>query len=129
MSRYVILRHETPADSPRPVHWDLLLETGEVLTAWALDGLPELGIVVGATRLADHRLAYLEYEGPISGNRGTVGQWDAGEFRVESATQAEWRVDLCGNRLDGILVLRRLADETHHWTAQFTTRESSPRSE
>jgi hypothetical protein len=126
MSRYVILRHETPSDAPRPAHWDLLLETGEVLTAWALDALPQVGIVVEATRLADHRLAYLEYEGPISGNRGTVGRWDSGEFRVESATQAEWRLDLCGHRLDGILVLRQHADPRHRWTAELTTRRSSP---
>jgi hypothetical protein len=35
---------------------------------------------VDAQRIADHRLAYLEYEGPISGGRGTVRRLDGGSY-------------------------------------------------
>ena len=33
-----------------------------------------------ATRLPDHRKHYLDYEGEISGNRGTVARIDAGTY-------------------------------------------------
>ena len=32
-------------------------------------------------RLADHRLDYLEYEGPVSGDRGSVRRVDGGQYR------------------------------------------------
>ncbi|MHB0957312.1 MAG: DNA polymerase ligase N-terminal domain-containing protein [Pirellulaceae bacterium] len=124
MTRYVILRHAMPSDSTRPDHWDLLLETGEMLTAWALVELPTVGTLVAATRLADHRRDYLEYEGPISENRGSVARWDAGHYRVEIQTPNRWRVDLCGMRLDGVLDLQQLADESDQWTARWEPRRS-----
>ena len=66
-----------------------------MLETWALDQVPhdwrELNLnqellaksnSVEALRIADHRLAYLEYEGPVSGNRGCVRRLDAGQYRV-----------------------------------------------
>jgi hypothetical protein len=79
-SRFVILRHEVPPEFPRPSHWDLLLEHGEVALAWALDDLPAewsaggTNSLVTAVRLPDHRLYYLDYEGPISAGRGQVSR-------------------------------------------------------
>jgi len=35
-----------------------------------------------AERLPDHRSAYLDYEGPVSGGRGTVRRVAAGELEV-----------------------------------------------
>ncbi|MHB8970881.1 MAG: DNA polymerase ligase N-terminal domain-containing protein [Pirellulaceae bacterium] len=125
MPRYVILRHETASNSPRPTHWDLMLETGSVLATWALDALPVAGNVVAATRLADHRSDYLAYEGPISENRGSVARWDEGQYGVESQTVIQWRLTMRGNRLDGILVLRRVADELDRWTVWLEAGGSS----
>lgn len=94
--RFVLLRHECPGGVPKPSHWDLMLESGGVLLTWELHELPDfwraalgcdtvrspLGRVVGvpAIRLADHRLDYLDYEGAVSNNRGTVRQIDRGEL-------------------------------------------------
>lgn len=77
-TRFVLLRHEVPADYPRGDHWDLLLERGEVCWTWALDKLsgglsPDAGPdEVDVVRLKDHRKHYLQYEGPVSENRGSV---------------------------------------------------------
>ena len=79
--RFVILEHDWPE-----LHWDLLLEWKDVLRAWRLLAHPETRQAFAATAIADHRRFYLDYEGPVSGNRGTVVRWDAGEF--------EWQVDL-----------------------------------
>lgn len=105
MPRFVILRHDHPH-----LHWDFMLETGEVLRAWRLEREPlaDAG-PIAATALADHRLMYLDYEGPVSGGRGTVTRWDAGEFLEESRGAArhgrQVRVWLLGRLASGRVVL------------------------
>lgn len=47
-------------------------------------------------RIANHRLLYLDYEGPVSGGRGHVTRWDWGEYRVSGETDSEITVDLRG---------------------------------
>jgi hypothetical protein len=86
MPRYVLLRHDTPADPDRPVHWDLMLESEGVLWTWALSEMPSANKSLDCERLADHRIAYLDYEGPISGDRGEVRRVMSGEFRFEDVS-------------------------------------------
>lgn len=115
MPRFVLLRHDFPPDFPRASHWDLMLESGDVLRTWALAELPDATRdTVDAQQLADHRLAYLDYEGPISGDRGSVRQADRGEF--ESVAQAEncWLIKLQGRTMRGQITLRRVQDD--RWT-------------
>jgi hypothetical protein len=106
MPRFVILEHDHPQ-----LHWDLMLEAGDVLRTWRLHAPPESGRIVAATPSFDHRLAYLDYEGPVSGGRGTVKRWDAGSFAPESETEAELVVQLHGRRLAGRGVLARAGEE------------------
>ena len=76
MPRFVILEHDHPE-----LHWDLMLEAGAALRAWRLARPPETpGEPIAAVALPDHRLTYLDYEGPVSGGRGAVKQWDAGHY-------------------------------------------------
>jgi len=82
MPRFAILHHETPSGYERPAHWDFMLECGDLLWTWALRELPAVGREVVAEELADHRLAYLDYEGEVSGGRGSVTRWDGGEYEV-----------------------------------------------
>src|SRR5436305_12258768 len=63
MTRYVILAHDHPF-----LHWDLMLEHDGSLRTWRLATPPVADQDVAAEELADHRLAYLDYEGPVSGN-------------------------------------------------------------
>src|ERR1019366_9850463 len=79
MPRFVVLEHDHPV-----LHWDLMLEADGGLLTWRL-GQPPLpsSAAIKATRLPDHRMMYLDYEGPISGDRGTVKRWDAGNFDEE----------------------------------------------
>ena len=80
MPRFVILRHELPAEHVRQSHWDLMLEDGPALRTWALEQQPILEHRIEGQALPDHRLAYLDYEGPVSGGRGNVIRWDRGDF-------------------------------------------------
>ena len=101
MPRFAVLAH----DWPMP-HWDLLLEAGPVLKAWRLLAEPGRGRSVPAEPNLDHRLLYLDYEGPLTSDRGVVTRWDAGTFEG-NLTDTAWTVWLTGNRLHGQATLKR----------------------
>ena len=102
-------------DTPRGLHYDFFLEKGGVLKTWALTQLPELGLEIPCDALADHRPIYLDYEGPISGGRGTVTRWDQGTYLVEVWSDDEIIVEITGAKLVGRVELRRRADLFQHW--------------
>ena len=106
MPRFVVLQHETPPGFERGLHWDLMLEQDEVLRTWALAEEPCAGREIAAQELAVHRMAYLQYEGPIAGNRGTVTRWDEGEFQLLEETSARMELIFFGRRLQGSALMR-----------------------
>jgi hypothetical protein len=122
MPRFVILRHEMPPGDPRPTHFDVMFETGDSLRTWACEQLPDpRTLTIMADRLADHRLAYLDYEGPVSGNRGSVARIDAGQYESIAETTERIEVRLAGELLRGTLVLRRESPDTQRWSVVFAS--------
>jgi hypothetical protein len=119
LPRFVVLQH----DGPEGRHWDLMLEAGEALATWALPSAPGLPGPAPARALPDHRLAYLDYEGPIAGGRGSVVRWDEGTYQLERREPGQWEVLLSGRRLDGRLVLQRVGADPSQWT--FALRPSA----
>jgi hypothetical protein len=111
MPRFVVLLHELPAGDGRKTHWDFMLECGGVLKTWALAEEPQVRREIAAEQLPDHRLAYLDYEGPVSGNRGVVSQFDAGSYSEVSMDAAEIAVQLDGRRLKGMARLQQSASD------------------
>ncbi len=109
MPRYVVLEHDHPH-----VHWDLMLEAGAVLRTWRLTAPPSPGEMIPAEAIGDHRLAYLDYEGPVSGGRGRVVRWDAGTFEWLQDANGTVTVRLHGGRLHGVGRLNR--QEDGRWT-------------
>src|ERR1051325_4782356 len=99
--RFVVLRHETPAGYARPPHWDLMLETGDVLRTWALAAEPQAGRAVVAEQLADHRLGSLAYEGLIWGGRGEVKRWGQGVWELVREAEGELVALVRGEKLVG----------------------------
>src|SRR5437867_4275768 len=108
MPRFVILEHDHPH-----LHWDLMLEAGEALRTWRLAAPPQPGAPIAALALGNHRLVYLDYEGPVSGNRGTVWRWDRGEYHTMDETADSLTVLLRGERLGGRAALTQMDGE--HW--------------
>lgn len=116
----VVLRHETP---DRGHHFDWLLAPDDrpetLLLTFRVPRNPAASAEddsLDAARLPDHRRLYLDYEGPISGNRGHVtrvarGRWllpsdrsilDGGLFHVLWETGGEpqfWQFDPDRSRL------------------------------
>ncbi|MCH7992918.1 MAG: hypothetical protein IIB57_00585 [Planctomycetes bacterium] len=102
-SRFVILHHVVAGSE----HWDLMLEHGSVLLTWQLarEPIDVASLPIPAKRIADHRSAYLEYEGSISGDRGHVTRVDQGTVSIERLTGRYCLVELLGERLKGRLCL------------------------
>ncbi|XZE51885.1 hypothetical protein SH139x_003551 [Planctomycetaceae bacterium SH139] len=107
-ARFVILWHEvlpirqgTPAIAigrTTESHYDLMFEVGDSLRTWATSNWPlPIGKALPATELAPHRRHYLDYEGPISANRGTVQRVAAGRYLVlddlPGVFQVRWETD------------------------------------
>jgi hypothetical protein len=125
MPRFVVLHHQMPPGGSRATHWDLMLEPeGDAarerrLATWALDREPQLGATIAATRLADHRAAYLEYEGEVSGNRGHVTRWDAGDYVAAATADEQLALQISGAKLRGKVTLTRIAHEA--WTFSWVS--------
>ena len=101
MPRFVILEHDHPE-----LHWDLMLEVGAALKTWRLPAPPP-DDPREALAIGDHRLAYLDYEGPVSGKRGTVTRWDAGTCETLAESPTNWTIRLHGARWRGIIALQQ----------------------
>ncbi len=106
MPRFVVLEHDHPV-----LHWDWMLESGSTLRTWRLDAPPVVARVIAASSLPAHRLAYLDYEGPVSGNRGAVQRWDAGTFTWSEDSPARVVVHVTGERIQGLATLEQVEGE------------------
>jgi|SRR6516162_9422757 hypothetical protein len=121
MPCYVILEHDWPTR-----HWDFMLEVGDVLQTWRLPTAPAANAEISAEKIFDHRLMYLDYEGPISGDRGSVTRWDAGSYEIveEKSGARSMRdpidrvIQLDGKRLRGVLEM--MCREGSNWTLRFS---------
>jgi hypothetical protein len=108
--RYVVLRHETPPGASRPSHWDLMFEVDPTaaLRTWAIELPPDSATAQAARALPDHRREYLTYEGPVSGNRGSVARWDEGTYEMlppPSDAPEAFVVRIAGRRLRGVVTI------------------------
>ena len=107
-SRFVVLEHDHPF-----LHWDLLLEEGSVLKAWRLLQPIRPEVWIPSESLPDHRPFYLDYEGPVSRNRGTVKRLFEGRYRVEETGEQATLYAFTHNEFSrGTL---RITGETMDW--------------
>ena len=104
MPQFVLLQHDHPE-----LHWDFMLESGDVLLTWRLDQIPGELAEIEAQALPDHRKAYLDYEGPVSGDRGSVVRIDRGSFELLKSSVGGLTVRLNGDRVCGEARLRQLS--------------------
>lgn len=110
MPRFALLTHDFPF-----CHWDFLLESDEACRTWRLLDDPENHGSVVAEALAPHRLLYLDYEGPVSGDRGAVTRIDSGPFDwlIDQADLVE--VALSGARIKSRVQIRRISGNEWVW--------------
>jgi DNA polymerase Ligase (LigD) len=101
--RFVILEHRWAG-----IHWDVMLERDGALRTWAIDSPLASGETFAARPLPDHRLAYLDYEGPVSGDRGEVRRVGRGVYRIQEWSDERIVVTLAGSQPSGELMLSRV---------------------
>jgi hypothetical protein len=121
MPRFVVLLHEMPPGSGRETHFDLMLEHQGVLRTWALENLPQDQHAVMGQRLADHRLAYLDYQGEVSGGRGTVARVDAGNYEMTHEGGEAIIIRVHGQKLIGTLTLTCDTQTDHRWRVALSS--------
>jgi hypothetical protein len=84
--RYVVLRHEGFGEP----HYDLMIESaaGGALHTWRTLEWP-IEEAAKLVRLGEHRRLYLDYEGPVSHDRGHVKRAGAGTCEMEWRGEGE----------------------------------------
>ncbi len=116
-NRFVLLHHHLGDGG----HWDLMFELGAALTTWQVPRPPEelnSGRAVPARRIGDHRRAYLDYEGPVSNNRGHVTRVDCGEYAIYDRRENVWLVRIEGVFLKGTFRINADDNPSGDWTIQ-----------
>jgi hypothetical protein len=91
-------------------HYDLMLEQAEGLATWQVAQDPAAlpaGARLPARRLPDHRRAYLTYEGPVSGGRGSVQRIHAGSCKFLHAEDTRLRFRLEAPTCEGTFELTK----------------------
>jgi hypothetical protein len=136
MPRFVVLYHDCPPHGALASHWDFMLEAGDHLRTWRLEQLPAAWRVahqrtaathshcpviaadnsIAATQLGDHRLAYLDYEGEVSGGRGRVVRVATGTYTFESDAALRVKCELNGDSIAGHVELERATAPEETWT-------------
>ncbi len=120
MARYVILYHQQHSAETDLTHWDLMLEKDGLLRTWKLPQSPTPSKPLTAIPLPDHRIAYLEYEGPISGDRGQVSQFDSGTYEGSLPSSVDsFSIYLAGRVFHGKLLLEPHPQQPEQWLIQF----------
>jgi len=121
----VLLHHLLGDDT----HYDWMFEDpdgapGETrLLTWRID-IPSdqwADAEVGLVELPPHRRAYLEYEGPVSGDRGRVIRVDRGSVVVESRETDSLELFVSMGGFRGRVLLHRETQES--WCATFKSQD------
>jgi hypothetical protein len=104
--QYVVLEHRAGGET----HWDLMLEEDAALLTWRLEMPPEQmgNDPVKAVQIADHARRFLDYEGPVQQNTGTVTRVDRGTFRWIEKKESAFTAFLTGDKLSGLFRMERL---------------------
>lgn len=110
---FVILHHRDHAGE----HWDFMIEMQTALATWKLPADPAApdALPVQGTRIEDHRKHYLDYQGPVSGDRGHVTRVDKGPCRLHQAGDKVWEFTLDGRRMKGAFRLERDDSDVDTW--------------
>ena len=107
--KFVIQEHSSGPD----VHWDFMLEIGDILQTYRLDKAPNeaLHLAVSAVKIFDHPLKFLTYQGPVNKGRGSVRIADSGTYKIVHQMDDRIELDLNGKILKGKFTLTHIEDD------------------
>ena len=98
------------ARDDEPTHWDLMLQTGGLLRTYRLDSPPVelLDRPCTATKIDDHPLRFLRYQGSVNKGLGSVRIVDSGAYHLIDNSTDSFRLDFDGEVLRGQFHLTRV---------------------
>lgn len=106
MPRFTISLH-TQKDS---FHYDFMLEDNDKLKTWKLNSVdfskPQI-----MEQSFDHRKIYLDYEGELTENRGSVKIWDTGTYNIEKWEDNLILAKFTGKKLNTKLLITLKSDK------------------
>ncbi|MDY6970017.1 MAG: DNA polymerase ligase N-terminal domain-containing protein [Spirochaetota bacterium] len=111
--KFVIHHHTNGTD-----HYDIMIEYSNILLTWQVpfDKIKLLlnGIRIEAIRIQDHRKKYLNYEGPISCNRGRIEIFDYGNYKASVIDEDNIKAQLYGKVFKGLINIKKI-DGVIYW--------------
>lgn len=112
--QFVILEHDHPF-----LHWDFLLDNGDTLNAWRLLSPLATDRWITAEVLPDHRRIYLEYEGEVSGGRGSVQRILNGRYQeLPNRDSSERHFTITNCQFCQLAIQRSKQDGSSEWRFQ-----------
>jgi len=99
----------------------MMLRAGSVLITYRLDSPPE-DITTRralATKIADHDLKFLTYQGPVNHGRGSVQLVDKGTYRIIEQHPAFTIFEFSGNILRGRYKLTAVNDDQYKFECEI----------
>ena len=107
---YSIIKHTL---SDYTFHYDFLIKKNDILQCWQFSSIAniEIGELIFCKKIFDHRLKYLNYQGPISNNRGKVQIIQNGflEIIIQEDNLVRFRID--SELLNGNFEIRKIQSE------------------
>lgn len=103
--RFVVLRHDVGPQLNRTTasHYDWMFEVGGVLRTWATQPIMRFDepLEFDCELLSDHRLEYLDYEGDVAGDRGSVSRLIRGAYRLIEIADDRFTAELSWRKEQG----------------------------
>ena len=110
-SQFVVQEHNKQNE---PTHWDLMLRAGRVLHTYRLTRPPAQALqdTTTATRISDHPLKFLTYEGTVNKGLGSVQIVDSGTYELLSQSDALLELEFDGRILKGRFCIAQIEGDT-----------------
>jgi len=111
--RFVVQEHQTPDGT----HWDMMIESEGVLRTWRMACPPDQvgDTPLPLTKIADHPLRFLTYEGPVQNKTGSVRIADSGRVEINAHINQSLTMDFEGKHLQGQFELTCTETAQNNW--------------
>ncbi len=116
---FALVFHEAGENLGRSSHYDLFVRDNDYLLTWEFQHHPMDIPTQSVLQLANHRLEYLDFSGPLSGDRGILHPIDSGECSWLHRQPDRLILSFQGMQVCGTLYLTRVDCQKPCWNSQF----------
>jgi hypothetical protein len=105
-----MLKHTVPGD----IHWDFMLESGDLLSTWRVSIPPDKlsCTCADAEKIFDHPKKFLTYQGPVNNGKGSVIIEDSGTYSIIRESEGNLQIQINAKILCGTFNLTKKSENT-----------------